>query len=397
MTPTHWFKRHGLTSWLILAAILLIVFPALLDNFRLNLVGKYLTYAFVAIGLVMLWGYGGVLSLGQGVFFGLGGYCMAMYLKLEASDPESTKIQSTPGIPDFMDWNQLTALPSWWVPFEHLPFALAAVVLVPAILAFIIGYAMFKRRVGGVYFAIITQAVCLILTVLIIGQQGYTGGVNGITDLKTLHGWDIRSDSAKVILYYVNAVLLLIAILACAWVQRSKLGTLLLAMRDKEDRVRFSGYDVSMFKVFVFCLSASLAGIGGALFTLQVGFMSPSLVGIVPSIEMVIFAAVGGRMSLIGAVYGALLVNAGKTYFSETLPELWLFLMAALFIGVVLAFPNGLAGLYDTYVKPRLAKLGKKHAVVKAPTETSPAHAPSVAAKPLTEPTLPSGVVDEKS
>jgi urea transport system permease protein len=296
-----------------------------------------------------------------------------------------------------MDWNQLTALPSWWVPFEHLPFALAAVVLVPAILAFIIGYAMFKRRVGGVYFAIITQAVCLILTVLIIGQQGYTGGVNGITDLKTLHGWDIRSDSAKVILYYVNAVLLLIAILACAWVQRSKLGTLLLAMRDKEDRVRFSGYDVSMFKVFVFCLSASLAGIGGALFTLQVGFMSPSLVGIVPSIEMVIFAAVGGRMSLIGAVYGALLVNAGKTYFSETLPELWLFLMAALFIGVVLAFPNGLAGLYDTYVKPRLAKLGKKHAVVKAPTETSPAHAPSVAAKPLTEPTLPSGVVDEKS
>lgn len=397
MTPTHWFKRHGLTSWLILAAILLIVFPALLDNFRLNLVGKYLTYAFVAIGLVMLWGYGGVLSLGQGVFFGLGGYCMAMYLKLEASDPESTKIQSTPGIPDFMDWNQLTALPSWWVPFEHLSFALAAVVLVPAILAFIIGYAMFKRRVGGVYFAIITQAVCLILTVLIIGQQGYTGGVNGITDLKTLNGWDIRSDSAKVILYYVNAVLLLIAILACAWVQRSKLGTLLLAMRDKEDRVRFSGYDVSMFKVFVFCLSASLAGIGGALFTLQVGFMSPSLVGIVPSIEMVIFAAVGGRMSLIGAVYGALLVNAGKTYFSETLPELWLFLMAALFIGVVLAFPNGLAGLYDTYVKPRLARLGKKPAVVKAPTETSPTHVPVVAAKPLTEPTLPSGVADEKS
>lgn len=397
MTPTHWFKRHGLTSWLILATILLIVFPALLDNFRLNLLGKYLTYAFVAIGLVMLWGYGGVLSLGQGVFFGLGGYCMAMYLKLEASDPESTKIQSTPGIPDFMDWNQLTALPSWWVPFEHLPFALAAVVLVPAILAFIIGYAMFKRRVGGVYFAIITQAVCLILTVLIIGQQGYTGGVNGITDLKTLNGWDIRSDSAKVILYYVNAVLLLTAILACAWVQRSKLGTLLLAMRDKEDRVRFSGYDVSMFKVFVFCLSASLAGIGGALFTLQVGFMSPSLVGIVPSIEMVIFAAVGGRMSLIGAVYGALLVNAGKTYFSETMPELWLFLMAALFIGVVLAFPNGLAGLYDTYVKPRLAKFGEKPAAAKALAEGSPAHAPVVAAKPLNEPTLPSGIVDEKS
>ncbi|MDP3125851.1 MAG: urea ABC transporter permease subunit UrtC, partial [Thiobacillus sp.] len=356
MTPTTWFKRHGLASWLLLACLLLVVFPLLFDNFRLNLVGKYLSYGFVAIGLVMLWGYGGVLSLGQGVFFGLGGYCMAMFLKLEASDPITTKIQSTPGIPDFMDWNQLTALPVWWVPFEHLSFTLLAVALVPAILAFIIGYAMFKRRVGGVYFAIITQAVTLILTVLIIGQQGYTGGVNGITDLKTLNGWDIRTDSAKVILYFVNAGLLLAAILVCGWIQRSKLGTLLLAMRDKEDRVRFSGYDVSMFKVFVFCLSAMLAGIGGALFTLQVGFMSPSLVGIVPSIEMVIFAAVGGRMSLIGAVYGTLLVNAGKTYFSESFPELWLFLMAALFIGVVLAFPNGLAGLYETYVKPRIGK-----------------------------------------
>ncbi|MBU1395508.1 MAG: urea ABC transporter permease subunit UrtC [Gammaproteobacteria bacterium] len=372
MTPTTWFKRHGLASWLLLACLLLVVFPLLFDNFRLNLVGKYLSYGFVAIGLVMLWGYGGVLSLGQGVFFGLGGYCMAMFLKLEASDPITTKIQSTPGIPDFMDWNQLTALPVWWVPFEHLSFTLLAVALVPAILAFVIGYAMFKRRVGGVYFAIITQAVTLILTVLIIGQQGYTGGVNGITDLKTLNGWDIRTDSAKVILYFVNAGLLLAAILVCGWIQRSKLGTLLLAMRDKEDRVRFSGYDVSMFKVFVFCLSAMLAGIGGALFTLQVGFMSPSLVGIVPSIEMVIFAAVGGRMSLIGAVYGALLVNAGKTYFSESFPELWLFLMAALFIGVVLAFPNGLAGLYETYVKPRIGK--RKPTAAAAPVDALAQH-----------------------
>lgn len=390
MTPTTWFKRHGLASWLVLACLLLVVFPLLFDNFRLNLVGKYLSYGFVAIGLVMLWGYGGVLSLGQGVFFGLGGYCMAMFLKLEASDPITTKIQSTPGIPDFMDWNQLTALPAWWVPFEHLPFALLAVVLVPAILAFVIGYAMFKRRVGGVYFAIITQAVTLILTVLIIGQQGYTGGVNGITDLKTLNGWDIRTDSAKVILYFVNAVLLLAAILVCSWIQRSKLGTLLLAMRDKEDRVRFSGYDVSMFKVFVFCLSAMLAGIGGALFTLQVGFMSPSLVGIVPSIEMVIFAAVGGRMSLIGAVYGALLVNAGKTYFSESFPELWLYLMAALFIGVVLAFPNGLAGLYETYVKPRIGR--RKPTTAAAPVD-APAPHPAPAAL---DDALPPGLTREE-
>jgi urea transport system permease protein len=348
--------RPGLGGIAILALLLLVVFPLALDSFRLNLVGKYLTYAFVAMGLVMLWGYGGILSLGQGVFFGLGGYMMAMFLKLEASDPESTKIQSTPGIPDFMDWNQLTELPFWWKPFESLPLALAAVLLVPTILAFVIGYAMFRRRVGGVYFAIITQAIALILTVLIIGQQGYTGGVNGITDLKTMLGWDIRTDEAKTILYFACAGLLLASILLCRWIQGSKLGTLLLAMRDKEDRVRFSGYDVSMFKVFVFCLAAALSAVGGALFTLQVGFMSPSFVGIVPSIEMVIFAAVGGRMSLVGAVYGALLVNAGKTFFSESFPDLWLFLMAALFIGVTMAFPNGLAGLVESHLKPWWAR-----------------------------------------
>ena len=202
------FDRPEVLSFIILAALIFIVFPAALDIFRLNLVGKYLTYAFVAVGLVLCWGYGGILSLGQGVFFGLGGYCMAMYLKLEASSPEATSIQSTPGIPDFMDWNQLTALPWFWEPFHSFTFTLFAVLAVPMALAFILGLAMFKRRVGGVYFAIITQAVAAILTILIIGQQGYTGGVNGITDLRTLMGWDIRTDSAKFILYFVNGILL---------------------------------------------------------------------------------------------------------------------------------------------------------------------------------------------
>ena len=347
-----WIKRYQLASVLLLVVLLAVILPLTLDVFRLNLVGKYLTYAFVAIGLVMVWGYGGVLSLGQGVFFGLGGYAMAMFLKLEASDPVSTRIQSTPGIPDFMDWNQITQLPLLWVPFKSLPFALFAVVAVPTLLAWIVSYAMFKRRVGGVYFAIITQAVALILTVLIIGQQGYTGGVNGMTDLKTVLGWDTRTDGAKQILYYLCVALLIGAILLCRWMQTSKFGTLLLAMRDKEDRVRFSGYDVSNFKIFVFCLAAALSGIGGALFSLQVGFMSPSFVGIVPSIEMVIFAAVGGRMSLVGAVYGTLLVNAGKTYFSESYPDMWLFLMAALFIGVTMAFPMGLAGVWEEHIVP---------------------------------------------
>ncbi len=347
-------RRNNTASWreyvsiAVLAVVLLAVLPLIFDLFRLNLIGKYLTYAFVAVGLVLCWGYGGILSLGQGVFFGLGGYAMAMFLKIEASDPISTKIQSTPGIPDFMDWNQITALPAFWEPFHSLGFTLFAIVAVPGLLAFVLGVAMFKRRVGGVYFAIMTQAFAAMLSILIIGQQGYTGGVNGITDLRTLLGWDIRTDEAKYLLYYVNAVLLLGAVLLGRFVLGSKFGKLLLALRDKEERVRFSGYDVANFKVFIFCLAAMMSGVGGAMFTLQVGFMSPSFVGIVPSIEMVIFTAVGGRLSLVGAVYGSLLVNFGKSYFSESFPQLWLFLMGGLFIAVVMLFPNGLAGLAGT-------------------------------------------------
>jgi urea transport system permease protein len=350
-------NRKDFVAILLMALLFVVVFPLLLDPFRLNLVGKYLTYGFVALGLVLCWGDAGILSLGQGIFFGLGGYCMAMFLKLEASTPEATKIQSTPGIPDFMDWNQITALPWFWEPFHSLTFTIIAIPLIPCLLALGIGVAMFKRRVGGTYFAIITQAIAAILTILIIGQQGYTGGVNGITDLRTLHGWDIRTDHAKDILYFVNAGLLLGCVLLSQFVRRSKLGRILVAMRDKEDRVRFSGYAVADFKIFVFCFAAGLAAIGGAMFTLQVGFMSPSFVGIVPSIEMVIFCAVGGRTSILGAIYGALMVNWARTVFSESLPEVWLFAMGALFILVVVAFPNGIAGLYRSYIDPLVDRL----------------------------------------
>ena len=392
MNDNRFINRSELIGILVLAAFLVVILPLCLDVFRLNLVAKYLTYAFVALGLVICWGYGGILSLGQGVFFGLGGYCMAMFLKLEASSPENTKIQSTPGIPDFMDWNQITALPAFWLPFKSLPLTLIAVVAVPTLLAWIVSFAMFKRRVGGVYFAIITQAVALILTVLIIGQQGYTGGVNGMTDLKTVLGWDTRTDHAKYVLYYLCVALLICSMLLCRWIQTSKAGTLLLAMRDKEDRVRFSGYDVANFRVFVFCLAAALSGIGGAMFSLQVGFMSPSFVGIVPSVEMVIFAAVGGRMSLVGAVYGTLLVNAGKTFFSESFPDLWLFLMAALFIGVTMAFPMGLAGLWESHVVPWWAKRrAAKQPNAEAHKSMSRAPAPPDAAP------LPVGISGQKA
>jgi urea transport system permease protein len=349
---SRWLELIG---FVLIAVLILLILPTTLDVFRLNLFGKYLTYAFVAIGLVICWGQTGILSLGQGLFFGLGGYCMAAFLKLEASSVANTKIQSTPGIPDFMDWNQLTELPFFWIPFKSLPFALIAVITVPTILAFVLGFALFKRRVGGVYFAIITQALALVTTILIVGQQGYTGGINGITDLRTLLGWDIRTDSAKYILYFVCCILLLLTMFVARFVLASKLGRILVAVRDKEDRVRFSGYDVANYKIFVFCLASAIAGIGGAMFTLQVGFMSPSFVGIVPSIDMVIFCAVGGRNSIVGAVTGTLLVNWAKTMFSEAFPELWLFAMGGLFIAVVVAFPRGLAGVMTDQIIPWLS------------------------------------------
>ncbi|MDB5627868.1 MAG: urtC [Tardiphaga sp.] len=357
MITSRFFNRSELLGFLSLALLLFVILPLFLDVFRLNLVAKYLTYAFVALGLVLCWGYGGILSLGQGVFFGLGGYCMAMYLKLEASSIANTKIQSTPGIPDFMDWNQITSLPLFWQPFQSLTFTIIAIFVVPGVLAFIIGAAMFKRRVGGVYFAIITQAIAAILTILIVGQQGYTGGINGITDLRTLHGWDIRTDSAKVILYFFEVVCLFGCIVCAQFIRLTKLGRILVAMREQEDRVRFSGYSVANFKIFAYCGAAIFAAIGGAMFTLQVGFMSPSFVGIVPSIEMVIYTAVGGRMSIFGAIYGTLLVNYAKTSLSESFPELWLFGLGGLFIAVVLFFPNGLSGIWRDHVQNRLDRL----------------------------------------
>jgi urea transport system permease protein len=342
------FKTRGeMIAFVAFLVLLLVILPLGLPVFRLNLVGKYLAFGFVAIGLVLLWGRCGVLSLGQGVFFGLGGYCMAMFLKLEASDPVTTAIQSTPGIPDFMDWNQLTTLPWFWEPFKSLPFTIAAIFVVPAVIAFIIGWALFRRRVGGVYFAIITQAIALILSLGIDGNQGLTGGRNGITDLRTLCGWDIRTESAQYILYFLCVILLFTVALAAKYIINTRLGRVLVAIRDREDRVRFSGYDVAMIRSFIFAFAAMISGIGGALFVLQVGFMSPSIIGIVPSIELVIFTAVGGRLSVLGAILGCLIVNFGKTTFSEAYPDLWLYLMGGTFIAVVMFFPNGLAGLLD--------------------------------------------------
>lgn len=321
-----------------LALLLLAALPMALDPYWLNLVGKYLSFSFVAVGIVLAWGYCGILSLGQGVFFGFGGYAMAMFLKLEASAPE---------LPDFMVWSSVEKLPFWWEPYSSFPVTLASIFLIPIPVAFIFAYAIFRKRVSGVYFAIVTIALSMTLVVLNIGQQGETGGANGITDFKTLLGFDIISDAGKMAIYWVEVLLLLIVTTLAALLLHSRFGKLLIAVRDREDRVRFSGFDTAMIKAFIFTVSAVLSSIGGAMFALQAGLVSPSLIGAVISVEMVIYAAVGGRLSVVGAVIGALLVGFMKSYLSVSFPEIWLFFLGGMFIFVVWVLPNGLADLFQ--------------------------------------------------
>lgn len=342
-------ERASPIAYGLLGLFLFVLLPLTLDPFRLNLMGKYLAFAFVAIGIVLTWGYCGILSLGQGIFFGLGGYMMAMFLKLEAS---------APGLPDFMAWSGVTELPLWWTPFQSIVLTVILILVVPAALAFLFAYAIFKKRVGGVYFAIVTLSLALTLTVLIIGQQGDTGGANGITDFRTMLGWDILSDQAKSILYFVEVVLLFVGMAGCAFIIRSRLGKILIAIRDREDRVRFSGYDTAGVKAFVFAVAAMLSSVGGAMFVLQVGLIAPSTVGVVASVEMVIYAAAGGRMSIPGAVVGAIAVGFAKSWLSEAFPEAWLFFLGALFLLVVMVMPNGLASLAGRLVPPSLPRKG---------------------------------------
>jgi urea transport system permease protein len=301
------------------------------------------------VGIVLIWGYGGILSLGQGVFFGLGSYMMAMFLKLESTSADSSAqaLSSFFGsnLPDFMVWNSVEKLPWWWEPFHHVWFTLPAILIIPPLLAFGLAYAVFRQRVGGVYFSIVTLALSAILSIMIIGQQGVTGGVNGINDFRTFLGLNLDTDQAKISLYFVIAGLLLLCVAVGMFIVRSRLGKVLVAIRDREDRVRFSGYDPALFKAFIFAVAALFSSIGGAMFSIQQSLASPSLVGIVPSVEMVIYAAVGGRLSLLGAVYGSLLVGTAKTLFSENFVQYWIYFIGFLFVFVVMFLPEGLAGL----------------------------------------------------
>ncbi len=334
--PVRMHDRIG--SWLAPAVMLavLLVAPAVLSEFRIALLGKFLTFAMLALSLNLIWGYAGMLSLGHGVFFGLGGYAMAMFLKLESAGEK---------LPDFMFWSGLTELPIFWAPFKYAWFAIPMTFIVPAALAGALGYLVFRSRITGVYFALITQALALIISILFIGQQGYTGGTNGITNYTTIFGYSLHAPSMQLILYYASVVALTAAYLLCWWLISSRLGRLLVAMRDDENRVRFSGYDPAVLKTLVFSLSAGIAGVAGALFTPQVGIISPTMMSIVPSIEIAIWVAVGGRGALLGAVIGALVVNGAKSGLSESFPAVWQYFLGLLFIGAVLLFPSGIMGL----------------------------------------------------
>lgn len=319
--------------------IFLALAPLFLSDFRTNLLGKFICYGIVALGLDMIWGYTGILSLGHGVFFGLGAYAMAMYLKLEASGG---------GVTDFMKWSGIETLPLIWRPFANPVFALLMVIIIPTTLALVIGFLTFKNRIKGVYFSILSQAVAIIMTTLFIGQQSYTGGTNGLTNFSSIFGLSLTSNSTKIGLYYMSLVMLILTFLLCNFLVNKRVGKVLIAIRDGENRARFSGYNPTTYKLFVYCLSAALAGIAGALYVPQVGIISPAEMGVTPSIEMIIWVAIGGKGTLVGAVIGSLLLNTTKTFVSESFPEIWSYFIGLTFILVILYMPKGIVGITET-------------------------------------------------
>jgi urea transport system permease protein len=316
--------------------------PWHLSTYWLTLLGKYLCYGMLALALDLIWGYCGILSLGHAAFFSLGGYAMGMYLMRQIG---TRGVYGDPVLPDFMVFLNWHSLPWFWTGFNHFWFALSMMVLAPGALALVFGWFAFRSRVTGVYLSIITQALSYALMLAFFRNDMGFGGNNGFTDFKDILGWDLHADRTRVALFVVTALALAISYLACRAVVDSRAGRVLRAIRDAESRVRFLGYRVESYKLWVFVFSSVIAGLAGALYVPQVGIINPSEFAPINSIEAVIWVAVGGRGTLIGAVAGAVLVNYAKTYFTGALPEVWLYALGALFIGVTLFLPRGLMGL----------------------------------------------------
>ncbi|MGY5451523.1 urea ABC transporter permease subunit UrtC [Agarivorans sp. MS3-6] len=317
--------------------------PLHLSSYWVTLLGKYLCYALLAIAVDLVWGYCGILSLGHGAFFALGGYAMGMYLMRQIGD---RGVYANPELPDFMVFLDWSELPWYWFGFDMFPFAMLMVFLAPGILAFIFGYLAFRSRVTGVYLSIITQALTYALMLAFFRNDMGFGGNNGLTDFKDILGYNLQADTTRAVLFALSALALAGAYVLCRWIVNSKLGRVLIAVRDSESRTRFIGYRVERFKLFVFVVSAMLAGVAGALYVPQVGIINPGEFAPLNSIESIVWVAVGGRGTLFGAIFGALLVNFGKSWFTGAFPELWLFFLGGLFVVTTLWLPKGVVGLY---------------------------------------------------
>lgn len=343
---------HDSLSFWIIGLLLLVVLPLLnvlpsedswlyVSDFSLNRFGKFLAFAILALGLDLIWGYTGILSLGHGVFFGLGAYCIGMHLMLSIG---SESVYGS-ALPDFMVWNQVKELPFFWKPFNSFPVAVLGAILVPTAFALVFGFLAFRSRIRGVYFAIITQALALSAWLVFNRNETNLGGTNGLTDFKTILGFRLSDAGTQRALYILTVLCLGGAYLLCRWIIKSRAGRVLVAIRDSEQRVLFSGYSPSNYKLFVFVVSAALAGLAGMLYVPQVGIITPAQIGVLPSLEMVIWVAVGGRATLVGAILGAVGVNFGRSILTNHFPSLWPFFLGGLFIAVVLLFPDGLVGI----------------------------------------------------
>ncbi|MCC3410229.1 MAG: urea ABC transporter permease subunit UrtC [Microcoleus sp. PH2017_29_MFU_D_A] len=346
------FKEAAIVGAIAIIAIAIV--PGILADARLNQLGRFLALAIVALGIDLIWGYTGLLSLGHGVFFAIGGYAFAMHLKLQIPPTASSQL------PEFMNLYGVTELPWFWQPFYSFPFSVIALFLIPAILGGLLGYLVFRNRIRGVYFSILTQAATIVFFNFFNGQQKLINGTNGLTDFKTLFGATVNGRDTQYIFYILTVLFLAATYALCRWLTSGRFGRLLLAIRDDEVRLRFSGYNPTGYKVLVFAISAGLAGIAGALFTVQTGIISPKAMDIAFSIEMVIWVAVGGRATLSGAILGALLVNFGKSFLSEQFPEVWLFFQGALFLIVVTVLPDGLVGWVQNQDFEQIRRLFRK-------------------------------------
>jgi urea transport system permease protein len=320
-----------------LIVLVAVILPLMVSPFRLRLLGRFLALGIVALGIDLIWGYTGLLSLGHGIFFALGGYAFAMHLQLQGL-PEGA-------LPNFFGLYGVRELPWFWEPFNSFPLTLLLLVLIPAVVAGFLGYLVFRNRIRGVYFSILTQAALVVFFNFFNGQQELINGSNGLsTSNTTLFGESVGAAPLQRTFYLLTVLFLVLVYVLCRWLTSGRFGRMLIAIRDDESRVRFSGYNPTSYKVLVFAVSGGIAGIAGALYTVQSGIIAPQAMDIAFSIEMVIWVAVGGRATLIGAILGALVVNFARIYLSEEYPQVWLFFQGALFLIVVTVLPDGIVG-----------------------------------------------------